>query len=229
MKIVSYNINDSKPWKIDRLLGMDADVLVVPEITCPEDAPLPADYEMKWYGVEYFHHEKKWKGLGVIWKKGMGQIPDWIAPSMTYSIPLIIDDYLILGFWPTRNADGSDKRTYPQIAQEMINEYAPHFKDYKTIIIGDFNCYVGQSGSKKYGDMLRVNEILESLGLHSLYHQQKCESLGKETTPTFYFRFQESEPFFLDYAYTNFPVSSFRMLPWDKEMSDHIGLEVVFC
>lgn len=41
MKIVSYNINDSKLWKIERLLGLGADVLVVPEITCPEDAKLP--------------------------------------------------------------------------------------------------------------------------------------------------------------------------------------------
>ena len=41
MKIVSYNINDSKLWKIERLLGLGADVLVVPEITCLEDAKLP--------------------------------------------------------------------------------------------------------------------------------------------------------------------------------------------
>lgn len=40
MKIVSYNISDSQPWKIERLLAMDADVWVVPEITCPAQAHL---------------------------------------------------------------------------------------------------------------------------------------------------------------------------------------------
>ena len=48
MKIVSYNINDSKLWKIERLLGLGADVLVVPEITCPEDAKLPWNHG-DWY------------------------------------------------------------------------------------------------------------------------------------------------------------------------------------
>ena len=96
------------------------------------------------------------------------------------------------------------------------------------MIIGDFNCYVNQyDRTKQYGDMLRVNEVLESYGLFSLYHRQTGEQLGHETTPTFYFRFHEEETFFIDYAYSNFPVSSFRMLPWDKKMSDHVGLEVV--
>ena len=29
MKIVSWNISESKPWNVDRLLGLNADVLVV--------------------------------------------------------------------------------------------------------------------------------------------------------------------------------------------------------
>ena len=33
MKIISYNVNDSYPWKIERILKMDADIFVVPEIT----------------------------------------------------------------------------------------------------------------------------------------------------------------------------------------------------
>lgn len=65
MKIVSYNISDSKPWKIERLLQMDADVLVVPEITCPEDAHLPEGLEMEWKGIDYVHYQKKWRGLGI--------------------------------------------------------------------------------------------------------------------------------------------------------------------
>lgn len=228
MRIVSYNINDSQPWKIEHLLGMDADVLVVPEITCPEDARLPAHLDMQWNGISYSCRQKKWKGLGIIWKKGAGLVPEWYLDELQYAIPLIVGDYLIIGFWPTKPTDNKGGKTYPQIAQEIIHEYAPHFKDYKTLIIGDFNCYVNQyDRTKQYGDMLRVNEVLESYGLFSLYHRQTGEQLGHETTPTFYFRFHEEETFFIDYAYSNFPVSSFRMLPWDKKMSDHLGLEVV--
>ena len=230
MKLISYNINDSNPWKIERLLGMEADVWVVPEVTCKEDAHLPEDLDMKWYGREYFHGGKrKWKGLGVIWKKDLGYIPDWFNPEFDYAIPLIINnEYLILGFWPTKKLDGSEKKSYPQIAQEIIHEYAPRFKDYKTLVLGDFNCCVNQPDmTKKYGGMLRVNEILESLGLHSLYHQITGEALGEESAHTYYHQFNEDKPFFIDYAYTNFDVSSYRLLPWDKEMSDHVGMEVV--
>ena len=76
--------------------------------------------------------------------------------------------------------------------------------------------------------MLMVNNLLESYGLHSLYHKLSNEEFGKETIPTYYHRFRESDSYFIDYAYTNFPVASFRMFPWDKEMSDHVGLEVLF-
>lgn len=77
MKIVSWNISESKPWKVDYLMGLNADVLVAPEITCPEKACISDSYDIKWYGIEYFFHEKKWKGLGIIWKKGNGLVPEW--------------------------------------------------------------------------------------------------------------------------------------------------------
>ena len=97
MKIVSYNISDSYPWKIERLLKMQADVLVVPEITCPEDAHLPDDYEMCWKGISYFFQFRRWKGLGILWRKGLGYIPDWYNPNHFYAIPLIIGDILGIG------------------------------------------------------------------------------------------------------------------------------------
>lgn len=228
MKVVSYNICESKPWKIEFLLGLEADVLVVPEITCPEEAHLSDDYEMKWLGMEYFFQYTRWKGLGIIWKKGTALVPDWFKPNMNYAIPLVIEDYMILGVWPTKPTSAKSKKTYPQIAQDIIGEYAQHFKDYKTLVIGDFNCYVNQyDKTKKYGDMLNVDNQLESYGFHSLYHQQTGELFGRETVATYFHRFQENAPFFLDYAYTNFPVASFRMFPWNKEMSDHVGLEVI--
>lgn len=227
MRIVSYNINDCNPRKIEHLLGLHADVLVVPEITCPENSHLPERYEMEWCGIDYFFHEKRWKGLGIIWKKGSGFIPEWFNPEYSYAIPLIVGEYLILGIWPTKTT-ANEPQSYPQIAQEIIREYAPHFKDFKTLVVGDFNCYVKQyDATKQYGDILRVNELLESFGLHSLYHQQTGEEFGHESVATYYHRFNEKAPFFLDYAYSNFPVASFSIFPWDKEMSDHVGMEVI--
>jgi hypothetical protein len=65
-----------------------------------------------------------------------------------------------------------------------------------------------------------------SHGLHSIYHHQTGEAFGQETTPTYYHQFHENDPYFLDYAFTNVEDSSIRLFPWDKQMSDHIGMEV---
>ena len=229
MKIISYNISDSQQWKIDRLFGMGADVFVVPEITCPEQAIIPDGYEMAWNGIKWQWQGKDyWKGLGIIWKKGEGVVPDWYNPELYYAIPLLLKDVLVLAFWPTKRKGLTDNKLYPQIAQEIIAEYAPHFKDKKILIIGDFNCYVNQfDSSKEYGDILRINEILEGYGLRSAYHQLTGEAFGKESIPTYYHRFKEDAPFFLDYAYTNMNVKSVKLYPWDSKMSDHVGLEII--
>ena len=123
MKIISYNIADSKQWKIDRLLEMNADVFVVPEITCVEQAVIPDDMEMAWNGITWeFAGKQKWKGLGMIWKKGIAQIAPWYKPDLYLAIPLLVDGVLILGFWPTKRKGLTDKKKYPQIAQEIIKE-----------------------------------------------------------------------------------------------------------
>ena len=117
---------------------------------------------------------------------------------------------------------------YPQIAQEIISEYAQHFKGRRVLIIGDFNCYVNQvDNSEKYGDILRIDQILGEHGLRSIYHELTGEKFGQETTPTYYHRFDVNQPFFLDYAYTNARVISYRLFPWDRDMSDHVGMEIV--
>lgn len=229
MKIVSYNISDSAQWKIDRLLEMTADVLVVPEIACVEDVNLPDCLEMAWNGITWEHAGKqKSKGLGMIWKKGHGQIASWHNPELYYAIPLIVDGVLILGFWPTKRRGLTDKMKYPQIAQQIIKEYLHHFSEQPTVIIGDFNCYVNQSDkSKEFGDVRQVNDLLESAGLYSVYHKLTKEILGHESQATYYHLFKTHMPFMLDYAYSNIEVESFKLLEADLKMSDHVGLEVV--
>ena len=151
-----------------------------------------------------------------------------MCSKLYYAIPLLLKDVFVLAFWPTKRKGLTDNKLYPQIAQEIIAEYAPHFKDKKVLIIGDFNCYVNQfDSSKEYGDILRINEILEDYGLCSAYHQLTGEAFGKESTATYYHRFKEDAPFFLDYAYTNMNVKSIKLYPWDSKMSDYAGQEII--
>lgn len=226
MKIISYNISECPQWKVDQLLKMEADVYVVPEISSTEHIIIPKGYDFEWIGKRWKYNENYYtRGLGIIWRKGEGIIPLWYNPSLTYGIPLLINNVLIIAMWPTKKTDGTEDRVYPQIAQEVISEYAPHFKGQQVVVIGDFNCYVNQKDkTKKYGDILRINEILEDYGLHSVYHMMKGEAFGEEGTPTYYHCFKAEWPFMLDYAYTNMDVLDFQVLPWDKNLSDHVGL-----
>lgn len=228
MKILSYNISTCKQWKIDRLFETNADIYVVPEMACTEQVVIPEGYEIAWNGIKWeYGGELKSKGLGIIWKKGYGVIPEWYNPELTYAIPLICKGALVLAFWPTKHKGVSDQMKYPQIAQILIEEYKPHFAEQPTVIIGDFNCYVNQSDfTKKYGDILRINEILENAGLHSVYHKQTGEKFGDETKPTYFHLFNPESTFMLDYAYCNVDEKSFKLLDADLKMSDHIGLEL---
>ena len=78
MKIVSYNINDCQLWKIEKLLGLEADVLVAPEITCPEDANLPKTLDMKWCGIGSIISQ---------WVPEQSGFPTWVHSTMQSSRP----------------------------------------------------------------------------------------------------------------------------------------------
>ena len=143
MKILSYNIHRCNQEKIDNILPRGADIMVLPECACPDQVSLPDGYEMTWVGIYDF------KGLGVIWKSSVKcEVAPWADAEHKYMIPLIVDDkWLLLAAWPTIVPD--IKKTYPQILLECWTAYSDHIKEMPTIITGDFNCYIGQSGVSK--------------------------------------------------------------------------------
>ena len=82
MKIVSYNINACTQDKVDFLLSLEADVYVVPEIA-NNITISPYEYTMEYLG------DISSKGLGLIWKKGKLNIPDWFKDDykkLSYAI-----------------------------------------------------------------------------------------------------------------------------------------------
>lgn len=225
MRIVSYNIHHCSQAKIDRLLTMDADVYIVPELSDGSDFIIPPQFDMLWVGNDL----NKKKGLGVIYKKTCDcKLADWYNSSHNYALPFWSGKLLVLAMWPTKTHDNVGK-SYPQIAMETLKDYARYFKGNRVFICGDFNCYVGQSGEKtSVFSITEIFKLLEQYDIHSLYHLISGEELGGETTPTFYFRFNQSHQFFIDYAFSNFAVRSFEIAKWDKEMSDHCALIAEF-
>lgn len=222
MKILAYNISSCTQQKSETLFKQNADVYVVPEIAAEEEQFLSPDFEMKWKGIK---NEKpfmgtKSKGLGIIWRKGHGKIPDWYDESLTYAIPLIYEGVLILGFWPTQN----DKcKSYTKIAGQIIEKYSSHIAEYKQCIItGDFNLY-----KSSQSNIITINKRLNELGLISVYHSQENEDFGSETKATYYHKPMNDKPFFLDYTYSKKTVKDYRLLDRDKDFSDHVGQLII--
>lgn len=145
MKILSYNINKCTQEKIDKVLAMNADIMVLPECARYDEIKLPQDYSMEWIG----DNAVSWKGLGVIWKtQHEVVIAPWYNCEHKYILPLIVDRrFLLFATWPTKVLNG--KQSYPQILLDALKEYQQYIQSYPTLMCGDFNCYTGQSGVSK--------------------------------------------------------------------------------
>lgn len=216
MKILTYNIHNSTQTKINKVLEYDADIYILPEISCPSLVSLPEGYQMEWMG------ESEKKGLGVIWKPNVqAEVPDWFNSKHQYFLPLLIEGKLIIAAWPTTTNKNKPK-PYPRIAMEALQEYACHLRDYPTLISGDMNCYKGQSGENKQYSIQSIFTFLESMGIVSAYHTKSGESIGAETTATYYHQFKRDKPFFIDYTFTNIPLKSYQLGEWDSSLSDHV-------
>lgn len=224
VKIVSYNIAKYTQKKIDHVLAMDADLFVLPEIGNKDMVSLPESYDMIWCGDD----DVPDKGLGVIWKQHLSVHLVREYKKIPHHLPLIVEDdgnpLFLLACWPTTR--GINK-SYPQLLLEALKEYSFYLDRFDALAIGDFNCFIGQKGVKKstgtFEDCIRE---FEKHGMRSMYHEQTGESFGKESTETFYWRFNVESPFFLDYAFSNLTPKSFEIGEWEKEISDHRPLRL---
>ena len=219
MKIISYNTYKCTQSKIDHILAMGADLYVLPECFSKEHITLPEGYDMLWCGDEDLTE----KGLGVIWKMSLSVhvIPEY--KKIKHMLPIIVNGAgfpkFILASWPTV---WKEKKTYPQLLLEALKEYSFYLDRFPSVVVGDFNCYIGQSGVRKSTGTFEDCIIeMEVHGLRSLYHEQTNEKFGEEKTPTFFWQFNQEKPYFLDYAFCTMKPIRFKIGDWEREISDH--------
>ena len=205
--------------KIDRVLDMDADLYVLPECANRHLVMLPDGYNMIWTGDD----EIPQKGLGVIWKKELSVSVVVDYRKIRHHLPLMVQCYdrqlFVLACWPTIR---KETKSYPQLLLEAMREYGQYFDRYPALAMGDFNCFIGQGGVRKStGTFQDCIKLFETHGMKSAYHELSGEEFGKESEPTFFWRFKEDSRFFIDYTFTNTPLLSYSIGPWEKEISDH--------
>ena len=165
MKILSYNINQCSQEKLDAVINMGADIMLLFECANEPLISIPDDYEMLWSGEDNLPN----KGMAIIWKQKNCRIRKYEEWKHKYMQPLIVSDgdnqWFLLASWPTVY---NTNKTYPQILLESLKEYTPMIQQYDTIITGDFNCYIGQGHvSKKTGTFEQCIEYMRELGVLS--------------------------------------------------------------
>ncbi len=216
LKILAHNISSCTQLKVDQLFTQNADVYVVPEIA--QNIKLPTGYSMEWIG------NYPSKGLGIIYNID-ASIPECYDRSLSFAIPLQFEDFFILAFWPTKI---EKKETYTQIAKRILTHYSDELKNNKSIVTGDFNLYHKKDRPNKDANILEIDDLLQSYGLKSVYHELRGEVFENETKKTYFHQFKEENSFFLDYTYSNFPIKKYELLPWNIKFSDHTGQVIEF-
>lgn len=219
MKMVCYNIAKCSQDKINHVLCMGADLYILPECADTNNISLPTGYGMLWTGDD----DLPQKGLGVIWKEPLAVQTVKEYRKIKHHLPLIVDDggcqRFILACWPTV---WKEAKTYPQLLLEILREYSSYLDKLPSLAIGDFNCYIGQRGvRKKTGTFEDCIRNFESHGMKSAYHTRSNEEFGKEHEATFFWRYDEHSPYFLDYTFSNAAIQSYEVGQWEKAISDY--------
>ncbi|NMH73549.1 endonuclease/exonuclease/phosphatase family protein [Bacillus sp. RO2] len=234
MKILTWNCTMCFRDKIDHVLPMKADILIIPECESREkwkekDSEKGISQFM-WFG------DNPNKGLGVLSMSDSFQIN--LHPSYNhafrYIVPLEVsgqENFILLAVW----AQLANTKYESYIGQifHAINYYEELLKK-PCFIVGDWNSNKVFDHIKRVGNHTAVVDILQAADIESGYHYFFNEEHGMETKPTHYYWRKQERPFHLDFIFTSrnyldrlkhFEVGSFE--EWIK-LSDHMPVLVEF-
>ncbi|HDR7705641.1 TPA: endonuclease/exonuclease/phosphatase family protein [Bacillus thuringiensis] len=198
MKIVAWNAGMAFRKKIEKILPLKANILVISECEKPEKWGQIIDEK----GIDDFLWEgdNPNKGIGIITFDERYQIeihPDY-DKSFRYIIPLKVtgeQEFIMFAVWSQKG----ENRYSSYIGQIYLalEKYASLLKD-PCIIVGDWNSNKVFDHIKRVKTHSEVVEFLEGFGIKSAYHHLSKKEQGEELKATHYFRKEKARPFHID-------------------------------
>ena len=231
-KIITWNCQMAFRKKADKILKYNPDILVVPESEKIDfESHLKSPHQSIWIGKNVN------KGLLVCsYNKELKiSINKTYNEDYKYVLPIDVefneDKFLMLAVWTqdTKNPYSS----YIVQLYRAINYYKDLF-DKKTLILGDLNSNVIWDHYKKEANHTDVVNILDNVGIESIYHKTRNIEQGKEADNTLYMFRKKNKPYHIDYIFAgkywldrvnNISVGSYE--DW-IDYSDHMPLIVNF-
>ena len=223
MRVVSWNCNAGFAAKIDAVLGLRPDILVVQEISRAhfEALSLPSTSGI-WTGNER-------RGLAVISLQGDAlRVDPLFDPSLPHFLPIHLGDFRMLATWASVR---TSTQRYVRLMHLALDHYRYFLPAERGIIIGDLNS--ATVFDRKHGDLNHTTlvEKLAKQGYVSLWHHHECEDHGSESRPTFYMYRRAQQTWHLDYAFLSSDLLSGASIEiglpdiW-LQVSDHMPLVV---
>jgi exodeoxyribonuclease III len=197
MKLVTWNCAMALHKKHEKLLSLDADIMVIQE--CSRKFLKQINRAQGWSSAWFGKNPNK--GLGVMvrapWiiREAQPLKPKWIAR-------LVIDGPMSLELFPVWACVGT-RRAEAYIGQvhrllDILERTRPA---HSTIIVGDFNSNSIWDGGRRINDHSAAVGRLRKLGLESAYHGFFKQTQGAEKHPTFWFTKNKKKVYHLDYIF----------------------------
>lgn len=203
MKIVTWNCNGALRKKFERLIDIDADILIIQECENPAVA-IDKEY-IKWSENYLWIGDTKNRGLGVFAKTNLKLSKlDWPDiykdHRVKYFLPFKVNDqFEVLAVWTHQNNSPNfgyvgQLWKYLQVNKSKLND---------SIVIGDFNSNTIWDEWDRWWNHSDVVNELNELGIISLYHKFTNEKQGQETQFTFYLHRKFEKPYHIDYCFAS--------------------------
>jgi exonuclease III len=235
MRLITWNCQGAFRKKVDVILPLKPDILVVQECEHPDKLKislkncLPNDFY--WYG------DNLNKGLGIFsYADYKFELLSDFDPKFRYILPFKVTGnghtFTLLAIWAMDNKEHYAARYIGQIWL-AINHYTD-ILGRSTILIGDFNSNKIWDYKERVGSHSDVVNKLANKDIHSIYHRYFGLEQGKEQHPTFFLQKNEAKPYHIDYCFISgdlidkvkaVEIGAFEH--W-KAFSDHSPLSIEF-
>lgn len=245
MKIVTWNCNGALRNKLDCLNELDADLYVIQECENPETSTKPLK---DWADSFLWTGGNKNKGIGVFAMNGL-QIEklNWRrkfklpgAPSGSKSATWktedlkeflsfrVNDQFNVVAAWTKQSPGG----TFGYAGQlwKYLQSHGKNIKSDECLLLGDLNSNIQWDRPDRWWNHSDNVQILDSLGLKSVYHELNGLEQGAESEPTFYMYRHKDKPYHIDYIFASESLCTGSKLICHKPeywltYSDHVPLE----
>ncbi|CAN5622497.1 endonuclease/exonuclease/phosphatase family protein [soil metagenome] len=193
MRLVTWNCcRGSYEKKFPLLEALAPDVAVVQECARPE---LESDTCI-WFGdnVKQGVAIQSAPPYKLTRLPTLERVPKYVVP-IGVSGPI---EFTMLAVW----SQGKQTYSYVEAVVKAVEMYNHMFAQSPTVLIGDLNsnCIWDKTHPRDLNHTALV-ALLKRHGMVSAYHLFKSEEHGHETTPTFYFHWNEKRPYHIDYCF----------------------------